>query len=380
MKQRRKISYITGTRADFGLMCSTLQKLATDDAFTLSILATGMHLSARYGATVSEIEAAGLPAPIRIPVDDANEPSGWLMAHNIGLMLIGLTDALRAEAPDLVLLLGDRGEMLAGAIAALHLNIRIAHIHGGERSGTVDEPIRHAISKLSHIHFVASEESAERLRHMGERPETIHVVGAPGLDGLQSLANKDRAALACQFGFDAARPMALLVFHPVVQEAGDSAAQITIALEALAACGLQIVALAPNSDAGSAEVRSVLERSAGCGAIRLETHLARSDFVSLMQAADVMIGNSSSGIIEAATFGTPVVNLGSRQNLRQRNANVIDAPIARDAVIDAIERALAAPRMPGQNVFGSGGAGDRIVAQLRALDFLSDDLVKTNAY
>ena len=185
---RRKLVYLSGTRADFGLMKSTLQRLALE--FDLGVAVTGMHLDARYGHTVDEIRGAGFEVCGEIAVDVGSR-TPQSMAAGVGECLKGVTDLLVRERPDMLLLLGDRGEMLAGAIAALHLGIVCVHVHGGERSGTVDEPVRHAISKLSGYHLVATRESRERLIRMGEAPQRIFVTGAPGLDGLEADAAMD---------------------------------------------------------------------------------------------------------------------------------------------------------------------------------------------
>jgi GDP/UDP-N,N'-diacetylbacillosamine 2-epimerase (hydrolysing) len=302
------------------------------------------------------------------------------MAKNIGRMLIGFTTALESIRPDVVLVLGDRGEMLAGALAAIHLNIPVVHIHGGERSGTVDEPVRHAISKLANFHFVATDESKTRLVRMGEVVDHVHVVGAPGLDGLKELAAADREMLCTRVGFDPAGRIALLVYHPVLQEADTSGDYASRIVDALRANGMQILALKPNSDAGSAEVRAALEARAATGELHLVMHLPRPEFVSWMAACDILIGNSSSGIIEAATFGTPVINVGSRQNLRQRNANVIDVGENLMEINAALERALATFRFPRINVYGDGRSADRIAELLMELDINDSVLQKVNSY
>lgn len=375
----RRILYVSGTRADFGLMKSTLQLVQTDQRFALDLVVTGMHLDAAYGMTVNEIEQAGLNVVARIPVTDGT-PSGALMGSNVGRMTTGLVSAFEAASPDLVLLLGDRGEMLAGAIAALHLNIPIAHIHGGERSGTVDEPVRHAISKLSHLHLVATEQSHERLIRMGEPEHTVHVVGAPGLDGLAELPRRSKAQLAIDHGLRTDQPIALLVFHPILQESMAAGTHIAAIIDSLLSSNMQVVALKPNSDSGSAAVRAVLERRADAGDITLYTHLTRPVFVEFMSRADVMIGNSSSGIIEAATFGTPVINIGSRQNLRQRNGNITDVGVDGDAIKRAITAVISAPRPQPGNVYGDGRAGPRIIEALAAMDLVGLSGGKTNAY
>ncbi|MHA6645989.1 UDP-N-acetylglucosamine 2-epimerase [Mesorhizobium sp. A623] len=379
MTPRRKICYVTGTRADFGLMLSTLRLLDADSSIDLAIVATGMHLLADYGSTINEVVASGLKLAGRVAIAEG-EPGGSLMAANIGRMLIGFTETFAASRPDIVLLLGDRGEMLAGAIAALHLNIPIAHIHGGERSGTIDEPIRHAISKLSHIHLVATEQSRRRLISMGERQDTVHVVGAPGLDSLSGLEIQNRTALMQRHGLDPDRGLSLLVYHPVLHETGQAGGDVTAITDALKHAGLQIVALKPNSDAGGAAVRDILEARAAAHDLTLFTHLPRAEFVQFMANADLMIGNSSSGIIEAASFGTPVINLGSRQNLRERNHNTVDIGIDAAAIKSAIGAIVGAPRPVATNIYGDGRAGPRIAATLAELDLTSFKQGKSNAY
>lgn len=376
---RRRITYISGTRADFGLMQATLERIHRDPRLELGIVATGMHLSAAHGRTVRDIEASGLPVAATVPVE-LEPPTGATMARNIGRMLAEFVPVLEREAPQIVLLLGDRGEMLAGALAAIHLNIPVAHIHGGERSGTVDEPVRHAISKLSHFHFVATAGARERLVRMGELPQHVHVTGAPGLDGLQALAGRSRAELAADAGLDPARPVALLVFHPVLQEAAAAGAQAAAVVDTLRRQGLQVLALLPNADAGSEGIRQLLAARRDAGDLHLVTHFPRADFVAWMAAADLMVGNSSAGIIEAATFGTPVVNIGMRQNLRERNANVIDCPAEPVAIAAAVERALRHGRHAPHNVYGDGAAGPRIVDLLASVPLDAGVLMKTNAY
>lgn len=375
----RRICYISGTRADFGLMRSTLQAIRDHAALDLSVIATGMHLSPAYGNTVEEIAAAGLRIAASVPV--TLEPAtGATMARNIGTMLGAFTDVLERERPDVVLLLGDRGEMLAGALAGIHLNLPVAHIHGGERSGTVDEPVRHAVSKLSHLHFTATEAARERLIRMGENPDHIHVTGAPGLDGLTAADLPGRDEVARLHGLDPARPFALMVYHPVLQEAATSADDARALLVALAGANVQILALMPNADAGSDGVRAVLSEAKGRPGLTVRTHLARPAFIAAMARADLMVGNSSAGIIEAASFGTPVLNVGPRQNLRERNANVVDVPAAPEALADGVAGLLARGRFPLQNIYGDGRAGERITRLLATTPLDAALLMKVNRY
>ena len=373
----RRICYLTGTRADFGLMTSTLHAIAQDPRLDLKLLVTGMHLSSRYGHTVAEIEAEGFVIAARLPVD-LEDVSAAGMAVNLGRMLQGFVPTLQAIQPDILLLLGDRGEMLAGAIAAIHLGIPVAHLHGGERSGTVDEPVRHAISKLSHLHFVATQEARDRLVRMGEQSMNVHVVGAPGVDGLVDTKRPDRAALCLSAGFDPAMPIGLLVYHPVLQEAIDADRQVGEIISA--AEGIQVLALMPNSDAGSEAVRQQLTQAAAAGKVVLRTHLHREEYIGWLSCCDVLLGNSSSGIIEAASFGTPVVNIGTRQNLRERNANVLDVPAKLNDVSTALVESLAHGRYPPVNIYGDGQAGRRVVELLATTPLTAELMAKFNAY
>lgn len=373
----RRVHYLTGTRADFGLMRSTLEKIRQSTDLGLGILVTGMHLDAHYGNTVREVEDSGLPLVARIPVSFAGH-DGAAMAKAIATTLNGVVDAWRTERPDTLLLLGDRGEMLAGALAALHLNVPIVHLHGGELSGTVDEPIRHAISKLAHYHFVATEKSRERLVRMGERPETVFVTGAPGLDGIDP-GPTSRVDLAKEAGFDPQRPIALVVFHPVVQDALAAGAQAQTLLAALEDVpSLQALLLMPNADAGSEAIRAVFARAGA--RFQGRVHLGREVFHRWMAIADVLVGNSSSGIIEAASFGLPVVNVGDRQKDRERNVNVRDVPVEKDDIATAVCAALSGPRPPAQNLYGDGRTGERVVDLLRRISLGPENLRKQNAY
>ena len=375
----RYICYVSGTRADFGLMAETLRRIASDARLKLGLLVTGMHLSPMYGETVREIRAARLPVVAEIPVA-IDHPTGESMAHAIATMLAGFTTALARERPDAVLLLGDRGEMLAAAIAALHLGIPIAHVHGGERSGSIDEPVRHAISKLSHLHFTATAESRDRLIRLGERADRVWITGAPGLDGLEALATHDRRALCSEAGFDPNGKIALGVFHPVVNDSTGPGGQVAALIGAARAHGCQTIMLEPNSDAGADEIRGVLDKLREVEGLVIRTHLTREKFASWMAQCDVMIGNSSSGIIEAASFGTPVVNVGSRQNMRAAGPNVVTVGTDEPSISGAIEAALRQPRPATANIYGDGHAGERIAELLATVSIGPELLAKCNAY
>ena len=377
----RRVCYVSGSRADFGLMESTLRRAHADPRLDLGVCVTGMHLSENFGSTGQEIGRSGLRLSGRVPVDlSAGDGSG--MARALADERRGMVAVFEGERPDVVLVLGDRGEMLAGALAAIHLNIPVAHVHGGERSGTVDEPVRHAISKLSHYHFVATVGSRERLVRMGERAENVFVTGAPGIDGILDAPRLSRADLCADQQLDANRPIALVVYHPVLQSAEQAGQQVAIVLDEVMATGAQIVCLAPNSDAGSVAIREqIMARVAGLeSGFRMVTHFERSLFLSWLAAVDIMVGNSSSGIIEAASFGLPVVNVGDRQFGRERNANIRDVPVDAARIREAIAASFTGGRCRVQNIYGDGRAGERIVGLLRTLPLGKDLLAKTNAY
>lgn len=373
----RRIVYLSGTRADFGLMASTLRRIASTRGLQLQLAVTGTHLSAQHGHTVDEVRASGIPVALEIPVDVLTR-TGASMALAIADVVRGLTPFLERERPDALLLLGDRGEMLAGAIAALHVGVPVFHIHGGERSGTVDEPVRHAISKLASCHFAATEAARERLLRMGEAAERIHVTGAPGLDGLEELASASREECLAQLGLSS--DFVLALFHPVVQQAGEAAAQTRALVQALRGLGLPVLWLDPNADAGSREILDALDGEALPPGSRRLRHLPRAQFCAAMRHCAVMAGNSSSGIIEAASFGTPVVNVGSRQHMREHGPNVVDVEVQAEAIAAALQAQRSHGRWPCENPWGDGQAGARIARLLATLPLDGALLEKTNSY
>lgn len=375
----RKVCYVTGTRAEFGLMCRTLRRLHRDPDIDLSICVTAMHLSKQFGHTIDEIIAEKFRICATLPVD-IDECSNESMSKAIGHEILGFTDIFLQERPQIVLVLGDRGESLAAVIAAIHLNIHVIHIHGGERSGTVDEMVRHAISKFAHYHFVATEASRERLIKMGELPETVFVTCAPGLDGITEDIHFSKQQLFNDAAFDLNKTTAIAVFHPVVQEVSYMANQTANMMEALASTNHQIICLMPNADAGGLLIREVLETYRSHPLLRLHTHIERDYYLAWFKAADYIIGNSSSAIIEAASFLLPVVNIGSRQNCRERSENTVDCEPTKAAILAAIDTALTRGKAPCKNIYGDGYAGQRILDLLKNLPLPADLLRKCNAY
>lgn len=375
----RRILYLTGTRADFGLMASTLRRIADTPGLHLQLAVTGTHLSVEHGHTVDEVRATGLEIVSELPVDVLTR-TGASMAHAVAGVLHGVTSLLASDPPDALLLLGDRGEMLAGAIAALHVGVPCVHVHGGERSGTVDEPVRHAISKLASYHFAATRDARERLLRMGEEDERIFVTGAPGLDGLaeQAAMRREDCLRALQLPLD--EPFVLVVFHPVVQQAGDAAEQTRALVQALDGLALPVLWLEPNADAGSRAILDALAREQLPPGSRRVRHLPRPLYCAAMRHCALMAGNSSSGIIEAASFGTPVVNIGDRQRRREHGPNVVDVATDVAAVAGALRSQLDHGRWPCDNPWGDGRAGERIADLLARLPLAAGLLEKSNSY
>lgn len=374
MKNVTRLTYLTGTRADFGLVRRSLDRIAATPGLAVELLVTGMHLSNRFGHTVDEIVASGLPIVDRIavPIDD---DSGRGMGVSTGMITCAVADYLARDRCDALLLLGDRGEMLAGATAALLAGVPIVHVAGGDVSGSVDDAIRHAISKMAHVHCVSNDGAAERLLRMGEMAERIHNIGAPGLVGLVRPEPDVLSAACARYGLAGPGQFAMLLFHPVVQEANLAGAQCQAILTALAGYEFGYLALLPNADHGTNAIRHEIEAMASSGRLVMVDHLPRDDYLSLLSASRFMIGNSSSGIVEAATLGTPVVNVGDRQLGRLRSANVFDALADPLDVSRAIEAALRFDPAGLQNVYGDGHADRRLADVLVRTDFSDTQLL-----
>lgn len=331
----------------------------------LQVVATGMHLLPRHGMTLREIEADGFRVDAQVPMlSDDDTMAG--MARSVGAGIQGFVDAFERLDPDVVLVLGDRVEMLAAAVAASYSGRFVAHVHGGDRTqGGLDEYSRHAITKISHVHLAATEVSAGRIRRMGERPETVFVVGAPGLD--EVLAGDPYDPAVCrQYGVEPGRYL-LAVFHPVSTDPALAEAETRTLVDALLEQGLPIVAVFPNADAGSGKVIAELDRRKD----RVQVHptLPRAHYLALLAHAAALAGNSSSGIIEAPALGVPAVNVGPRQEGRERGRNVLDAPAEPQAMRAALRTALhdeafrrqAARR---EHPYGDGRASARIAQVL----------------
>lgn len=378
----RRIAVVTGTRAEYGLLESSMREIDARADLNLVTVVTGMHLSPRHGMTVDEIEADGFTVDDRVHMQ-VDGDTGLTMAKSLGLGLSGLAESFGRLDPDVVLVLGDRDEAFAAGVAAAHMHVPVAHVHGGDSmdGAIIDDSIRHALTKFAHLHFPVSERSAERVEDLGEEPWRITTVGAPGLDDILAGAYTAPNVVYERYGLEPNRPLTLVIQHPVTTEAEAAGDQMRATLDALDSLDdLQVVLVYPNSDAGGQRVIDVIESHPVGERAFTTASLPRADFLGVMAAADVMVGNSSSGIIEAPSFGLPVVDVGPRQSGRQRAENVVSVPHETDAITRAVGHCLTDETFRDRaaacdNPYDYGGAGTRIVDRLAAVD-IDDRLLR----
>ncbi|HXU71383.1 MAG TPA: UDP-N-acetylglucosamine 2-epimerase [Polyangia bacterium] len=359
-----RLAVLTTGRQDWGILRSTCLLLRDDAAFDLRLLVGGMHLGPRFGETYRLIESDGFATAERIAWN-VEAP----IATQAAAALDGVAGALARTEPDALMLLGDRFETAAAALAATLARVPIVHLHGGEQTeGAFDDALRHAISKLSHLHFVSHDEYRRRLLALGEAPATVHVVGAPGLDNLRRADLADRAELESLLGMPLAAPLIVVTVHPTTLAAAPLADAEAVAAAMARVAATWVVTL-PNNDPGAAEIRSLLLRAADGPRRRAVEALGERRYLGLLRHADAVLGNSSSAVIEAPAIGVPVVNVGDRQKGRLRSAHVQDVAADADAIVAALGRALdPATRSTLSSIagaLGDGHAGERIVRVLR---------------
>jgi UDP-hydrolysing UDP-N-acetyl-D-glucosamine 2-epimerase len=372
----RRIGVFTGTRAEYGLLRPVLTALEASSSLEPRLIVGGTHLSARHGATLSEIEADGRRADACIPVPLAGD-DGASVAADMAAMLAGAATAYAELTLDAVLVLGDRTEVLAAAAAAVPLGLPILHLEGGHRTaGAVDDAIRHAVTKLAALHFTAAEPYRQRILQMGEAPERVFTVGSTAVDTLKVIGEARAGDIEALAGLDVSRGFLLATFHPETLGERSPADQVAVFLGGLSeALDRPVLITRPNADAGSDVVRVALDAFAAerPRQVRLVESLGAEGYLGALIACDAVVGNSSSGVIEAPAAGTPSVNVGVRQDGRLKPPSVIDCTLEPEAVADAIRRATA----PGAKAaarsqpppFGDGHAGQRIVAILEQTDF-----------
>jgi UDP-hydrolysing UDP-N-acetyl-D-glucosamine 2-epimerase len=337
----KKVLYLTGTRADYGPMRSTLKAIKEHTGLKLSLLVTGMHLSEEFGWTVKEIKKDRFKIDAMVPIWNKKD-SAESMAQALGAQIIEFTKVFQKIKPDIVLIEGDRGEMLAGAVVARYLRIPVAHISGGDitSEATIDNSIRKAITKLAHIHFPGTKKSAKRIREMGEELWRIHMVGDPGTDTILSTPFFKSSWIGKKFNLNLKNPVLLILQHAVCAEVLPPEGQIRETMEAVKKMGYQTIVIYPNVDVGGRKIIKTLEGYKRYPFIKMYENLPHDDFINLMRRASCMIGNSSSGIIEAPLLKLPVVNIGSRQTGRERGDNIIDVDYNRGQIEKAVKRTL----------------------------------------
>lgn len=368
---RRRICIVTGSRAEYGLLRPVIDAVSSHGALTSRLVVTGAHLSRKFGMTVRQIERDGYAIAARVrahPPDDSGRSAAGAVAEGIR----GMAAALERLDPQIVVLLGDRFEILAAAVAATYMGVPVAHIHGGDVTrGGADESARHAITKMAHLHFPATAAGAARIRRMGEDPWRIRVVGAPCLDTLLRYRKASRSEVEAQFGLPAGRPYFVLAQHPVSTEAGAAGRQIRQTIASLRSTGHCVVAIYPNADAGGRAMIAELEKFRPEPWFRLHRSVPHQDFVNLVRHSAAIVGNSSAGIIESPALGVAAVNIGHRQDGRERAGNVIDALHDVDAITRAIVRATSRRFKNAlafiENPYGGGDAGRRIARRLASV-------------
>lgn len=372
--EKRKICVITGSRSEYGILTNIMKEIVQSDILELKIIAAGMHNFEKFGKTINEIKKDGFDLNSVVEMGSEKEDSNEEMARSVAQGIKGIADALEKIKPQITLVLGDRIEALSGAIASAYSGIPVAHVHGGDiGGGSIDELARGAITKFSHIHFAATEKSAERIKQMGEAKWRVHIVGAPSIDAIHKMKLPEKNELFERYGFDTEQPLILVVQHPVTTESDLAVMQIKETLEAIKEISIQTLLVYPNADAGGRRMISVIEEYANeLKFIRPFKNLPYSEYLGFMKYASVMAGNSSSGIIEAPTFKLPVVNIGIREKGRERAINVIDTTHNRKEIINAIEKArgkefrekLKSCKSP----YGDGHASKRIVEVLEKIE------------
>lgn len=380
----KKICIITGTRADSGLLKWVMKGVQDDPELTLQIVATGMHLSPEFGLTFLDIEKDGFVIDRKVEMlISSDTPVG--IAKSMGLGMIGFADVLNELKPDLIVVLGDRFEIFSAAAAALVAGIPIAHLHGGETTvGAFDEALRHSITKMSHLHFVAAEEYRTRVIQLGENPDRVFVVGGLGIDNIKRLKLLDRGELEASLDFKFGRRNLLITFHPVTLEKISASSQLAELLAALSELDdTRLIITLPNADTGSrALIKQIGQFVASHTNARAYTTLGQLRYLSCIAHVDGVVGNSSSGLLEVPSFRKGTINIGDRQGGRLQATSVINCDPERSSIALAIKK-LYSPDFRKSldrviNPYGDGGASEKIVKIIKNYNF--DGVTKKTFY
>lgn len=367
----RIVSVVTVARSDFGIYLPVLRRIEEDPALKLCLIVAGMHMMEEYGATVNDIIKEGFEIDTRVVLPlRKDSPEG--IAESVASAVKAFAGSYANNRPDILLVLGDRFEMHAAALAALPFKIPVAHIHGGELTrGAIDDSLRHSITKLSHLHFVAAEDYGRRVRQLGEEPWRVIFSGAPALDSIKTMKFLTREELARKFNFPLAEPCLLATYHPVTLEYEETQWQVGELLGALAAVNKPVVFTAPNADTNNRLVGRMIQTFVKDRPkrARFVANFGPDFYFSMLNTSLAMVGNSSSGLIEAPSFELPVVNIGTRQEGRLRAKNVIDIGYPKGEIVAAINKALSQEFQSGlkgmKNPYGEGNAAEIIVRHLK---------------
>lgn len=381
---KRKIFVTTGTRAEYGLLYPILKQILKSKKLELILIVTGSHLSKKHGYTINEIKKDKIPIHAKIPMipkDDTN----YSMAITLGEGIIRLSKIFKKFNPDINLILGDRDEMLASALVASHLNIPNAHIHGGDISGGIDEYNRHAITKISNIHFAATKKSKERIIKMGENKKFVFFTGSPSIDEIFRHQITSKTNLQKKYKLQFSGEEILLLFHPVTTEYEKTNSQITKILNAIIMTKRNTIAIFPNSDPGHKSIFLKLKKySSKFPFIKLYPNLPRTDYLGMLNSCGVLLGNSSSGMIEASYFPISVINLGIRQNEREHGKNVINVKnIDTDLIFRAIRDTFKQnhiKKIENENLYGNGTAARKITQILEKIPLNKQLIQKKISY
>jgi UDP-hydrolysing UDP-N-acetyl-D-glucosamine 2-epimerase len=366
---KRSICFVTGSRAEYGLLSPVMDAVRHEPSFKLQVIVTGTHLAPQFGLTVREIEADGLPIDAKVDLELESDTAA-AVTRSLGRGVMGFANALERIQPDLIVLLGDRYEILAAAQAALIARIPVAHIAGGDvTEGAFDDAIRHSITKMAHIHFVTNEDAARRVRQLGEDPQNIHTVGSPGIDAIRKAKLLDRATLERDLAFSFQKRNLLVTFHPATldkQPAGDQFRELLTALERLGSEAGVIFTL-PNADPDNKAISELTERyTAGHQHAKAFASLGQVRYLSTLAQVDAVVGNSSSGLYEAPSFKKPTVNIGDRQKGRIHASSVINCRPEAGNIERAIREAFTKDCSGAMNPYGDGKSAERIVEVLKA--------------
>jgi UDP-N-acetylglucosamine 2-epimerase (hydrolysing) len=357
----RRILFVTGTRADYGKLKSIIRAVATSSEFEYAIFATGMHLLDKYGRTWKEIEKDGF-SDIFLHFNQ-DHYTDFMMDRVLADTIKGLSHYVAEYPVDLIVVHGDRVEALAGAIVGSLNGILVGHIEGGELSGTVDELMRHTITKMSHLHFVSNDGARDRVVGMGEYPDKVHVIGSPNIDIMLSpdLPSWQDVRARYEIEHD---DFAIVALHPVVGESEELHAQTETLLHALEATGRYYVILYPNNDTGSAEILRAIRDIEGSPHFRVLPSMKFEFYLTALRHAGAIVGNSSSGIHEAPVYGVPTINIGDRQHNRFAHPTIEDVPFDSDTIVAALDRVWGHRSEPTKH-FGTGESADAFIALLR---------------